>query len=169
MWSDYTSKDIARFWKHVDTSAGLFGCWLWTASTQDGYGQIAWPADEANHRLARAHRISWVLQNGEIPSGMFVCHSCDNRLCVNPSHLWLGTADDNNADMNAKGRQRHESTKPFVLRGEQTPWSKLTAKQVAEIRQLWSQGDIRQRQLADRFGVSISHICGIVNGRYWRS
>ena len=88
---------MERFWAKVDKSGD---CWLWTASkTKEGYGYFRFDG-----AMRKAHRMSWLLTNGEIPEGMLVCHTCDNPSCVNPKHLWLGTNRDNMDDMNAKGR-----------------------------------------------------------------
>ena len=86
-----------KFWKKVDKSGD---CWLWMAGKlEKGYGQFWFDG-----RTHRAHRMAWLLTNGEIPEGMCVLHKCDNPPCVNPSHLWLGTNQDNMDDMNNKGR-----------------------------------------------------------------
>lgn len=87
------------------------GCWEWTGfvAKRTGYGQ-------ARYQMGKwlAHRLAWTLTHGEIPEGMQVCHDCDNRRCVNPAHLFLGSATDNVHDMLAKGRERN----PVAERGK---------------------------------------------------
>ena len=96
-----------RFWSKVDKSAGNDACWLWTASTTHGYGQIA-TFQNGKRKIIQAHRIAWAIFNrADIPFGMFVCHHCDNPTCVNPTHLFIGTAQDNTDDMMRKGRGNH--------------------------------------------------------------
>lgn len=81
------------------------GCWEWIAGTnQYGYGLIALTVD--GRRTTRAaHRHQWIRERGPIPPGQHVMHTCDNRLCINPDHLRLGSPKDNIRDMIAKGRQ----------------------------------------------------------------
>lgn len=91
-----------RFWAKVDTSGD---CWEWTAGVDTmGYGALRVPGPRTSNKKIRASRYSWMLHNGTIPSGKHVLHTCDNRRCVNPKHLWLGSHSDNMKDMAAKGR-----------------------------------------------------------------
>jgi hypothetical protein len=91
-------QDIDRFFKKVDKTTS---CWIWTHSTNKfGHGMFSFQG-----KTLGAHRFSFQLHNGNISNGFYVCHSCDNPACVNPNHLWLGTASDNMQDMIKKGRQ----------------------------------------------------------------
>lgn len=94
-----------RFWSKVDRNGPAHPelgtrCWVWTASTAAGYGNFC----VRRPLNVGSHRFSWELSNGPIPEGLWVLHRCDNRRCVNPAHLFLGTAKDNVRDMIAKGR-----------------------------------------------------------------
>jgi hypothetical protein len=129
------------------------GCRLFLGSLDaDGYGKIC-----INYKKWLAHRLVWTITNGDIPAGIYVCHSCDVPNCINPAHLWLGTHADNMADRQAKGRQSR-------VRGEQRYWNaKLTAAQVSVIRT-----DNRvQRVIAAEHGVSRSLIGAIKQGKHW--
>ena len=87
-----------RFWSHVERGPD---CWEWTARRdKDDYGQFA----ISKGKSAVAHRVAYSLSVGDIPDGMFVCHTCDNPPCCNPEHLWIGTNQDNMDDMVRKNR-----------------------------------------------------------------
>src|SRR5712692_2995815 len=91
------------FWSRVDNIGGLFDCWKFTGFVDlRGRGYLyAWGCHQY------AHRVAWILTYGAIPTGLKVCHHCDNQGCINPIHLFLGTMADNMHDRDAKGRQAH--------------------------------------------------------------
>lgn len=141
-----------RFWSKVLKADD--GCWVWTASRdRDGYGYVG-----LGGVTRRAHRVSWSMANGNIPPGLFVCHSCDNPPCVNPAHLFLGTLADNNKDRAAKGRS---------AKGERHGQAKLTEEKVAFIRSKYAKGGVTKKSLAEQFGVDASTIGLVINGKQW--
>ena len=142
---------MERFWNKVNKQAEN-GCWEWTASVNNkGYG---WFRLDGKNR--GAHRVSWMLQHGAVPGGLFVLHRCDNPSCVNPDHLWLGTNADNMRDKVEKGRAP-------ALPGESNGQAKLTEADVIAIR-----ADHRSlRAIAAEYGVSHALIGYIKRGDHW--
>lgn len=146
-----------RFWAKVHKAGptpahrpDLGPCWVWMAGRRGGYGYI----DRRG-----AHVVSHELNVGPVPSGKMVCHACDNRGCVRPSHLFAGTAKENTQDMIVKGRN---------VSGAAVCTSKLTAEQIEEIRRRYAAGET-QVVLARAFGVRQPHISTIVRGEAWRA
>lgn len=146
-----------RFMANVSPEPNT-GCWIWDGNyhTRTGYGQIAsGGASGIVGKTLKAHRASFEMFKGPIGAGLSVCHSCDNRWCVNPDHLFLGTTAQNLDDMRRKDRH---------TRGERTPWSKLTAEQVKSI--LNETGS--SSSVSKKYGVSPALISRIRKGLIWR-
>jgi len=135
------------------------GCWLWTASFGSmGYGQIL----NDKNKIEGAHRVAYALYHGEIGNN-FVLHKCDNKPCVNPDHLFLGTQDDNVKDMDAKGRRRSNTPK-----GSKHINSKLTEDEVREIRSKYVPRIYTLQDLADEYGTAKRNIYLIITKQAWR-
>jgi hypothetical protein len=131
------------------------GCWLWQGLvTPDGYGV----AFIAGKRQA-AHRAAWMLFCNPIPPGMAICHKCDVRACVNPDHLFVGTAADNAQDRVNKDR---------TPRGERHHGAKLTANQVSLIKTMLAEDRMYMTEIARQFGVSPATIHSIKVGQTWK-
>jgi hypothetical protein len=129
------------------------GCWDWIASKCKGYGQIM-----VGKKMQRAHRVSFEIFCGPIPDQLHVCHRCDNRICINPDHLFLGTNADNTADKVTKGRQHR-------LRGTAHGMAKLTEADVLAIR---AENSATAPDLASKYGVSPEAISAIRHRRNWK-
>lgn len=180
-----------RYWARVDRNGPipahrpeLGPCWGWTGSTdRDGYGSLT-----DGVRGKRAHRISFDLHHGPIPSGQMVCHHCDNPPCSRPDHLFLGGPISNARDMVAKRRQaagarngrwqrpdraptgdRNGSrTHPERLRrGETNPAAKVTEEQVREMRGRYAAGGVTQAHLASDYGITQGIVSAILRRKLW--
>ena len=146
-----------RFWRQVERR-NEGECWPWIGSKdRAGYGGIS-EGPGGCHNL-RAHRVSWELHHGEIPDGQQVCHRCDNPPCVNPAHLFIGTAKDNKLDEMRKGRH---------IQGERQHLAKFTEAQVQEIRALYAAGGVGLRTIAKRYGASSYAVWSILKRLTWK-
>jgi hypothetical protein len=144
---------MKRFWDKVDKNGQ---CWKWKAATNaNGYGIFG-----INRGCKLAHRVSYEMAHGPIPEGLCVCHTCDNKPCVNPAHLWVGTVADNNADRDRKGRASGGG-----LKGQDHSQAKLTADDVENIRA--NEMNLTQRELGEIFGVSQTLISHIIRRKIW--
>lgn len=150
---DYTLLDSLRerFESYVDRSGGPEACHPWKGHRGVGdYGTF-----RVGKKKQKAHRVAWALTHGPIPEGKFVCHRCDNPPCCNDAHLFLGTAADNMTDKTRKGR---------APSGERNGNAKLSDAQVEEAFAMRERGAL-QREIAERFGVTQSHISALLLGQ----
>lgn len=143
-----------RFSKYVEFG-GFFDCWNWIGATSRNH-KYQWGVISIRNKTYKSSRVSWMLNRGPIPDGLHVLHRCDNGLCINPGHLFLGTPGDNVEDMDRKGRRV-----TVAHSGERHVNSKLTAAQVHEARDFIGPARI----LAERFHVTPEQINNIRRGR----
>lgn len=142
------------FWSYVDKATTPDGCWTWTGCLRRGYGDF-----KHGGRKYGAHVWSWRLANGrEVPTGLCVMHKCDNRACVRPDHLQVGTTHENMLDKVQKGRQ---------ARGESNASSKLTEDRVRYLKKNRPKGR-ELTALARIWGVSATAVREVLLGRNWR-
>lgn len=128
-------------------------CWLWTGTVNgNGYGQLS-----IAKRTVLAHVKAYTDAHGPVPTGMQVCHTCDERLCCNPAHLWAGSPAQNQYDKGAKGR---------AAKGTANAAAKLNDDAVRHIRERLARGDLH-REIAATYGVSRPIIDRIANGKAW--
>jgi hypothetical protein len=162
----YTSsnkeKRIKKFWSYAQPSTTNFyagsPCLEWMLGKSiNGYGNFWWEG-----RGWFAHRFAWELKNGHIPKNLCVLHHCDNRICIEVTHLFIGTQNENIQDKVNKNRQAQQ-------KGEAHGGAKLTNAKVLAIRKLYATGRFTQQELAYKFGLTDqSRISYIVNKKQWQ-
>ena len=153
---NYSQDMIARFWSKVNYPGNDRDCWEWLAYYNFcGYGQFF----IAKGQKISAHRFSWEFYNGPITNRLNVLHKCDNPLCCNPEHLFLGTTFDNSKDMVQKGRSARGS-----LQGN----SKLSETDVVDIKRRIKAGESNS-SIGQLYSVSPVTISGIRIGKNWNS
>ena len=163
-----------RFWRFVDKISHPKGCWLWTGNrTASGYGYFVLSGKRTARDRIVAHRMSYIWAFGEIEDvKLFVCHHCDNRLCVNPEHLFLGTAKDNTQDALKKGRLACGERSPLrvnpalIRRGSQVHCAKLTEEQVLQIRAMRACGE-KLGIIGAKFGIPFQTVHQITARKNW--
>ena len=147
----------ARFQRYVDSSGGPNVCWPWTRTIDSGGYGVA----SRNSKTDKAHRVAWEIANREsVPSNLKVLHTCDNRHCCNPKHLFIGTQQDNMDDMVNKGRSADK-------RGTNNGRAKLTEDDIREIRSLFEQGHLSQQKIESLFNVSQMTVSYIIRRKLW--
>lgn len=173
-----------RFWPKVDKAAGSDGCWIWKSTiARNGYGRC-W---DGYGSQAPAHRLSYEMAYGAVPEGLWVLHRCDVKACVNPAHLYAGTVTDNVRDAVDRGRLRIGDNHPARLRPETRPRgdahflrqhpervsgvlnpnARVGLEHVIAIRAEYEAGDVSQKSLGRKYGLSQSQISSIVRGDSW--
>lgn len=159
-----TEKQTADFWATINRG-GPDDCWLHRKPGKNGYGAFCFKLGRGIHVQVGAHILARSLTTGEWP-GPFdeTCHSCDNRACCNPAHLWLGTHKENMEDRDRKGRH-HNGERP---RGTQVWRAAFTEEQVVAIRQAYAAGLFTLQRLADQHQVSKHCIHCIVARKTWK-
>ena len=153
------------FWSRVDKRAD--GHWLWTGTAHRKHGIFYF-----NGKMDQAHRISWRLLRGDIPSGLWVLHNCPNSLCLNPDHLRLGTRADNTADAVSRGEMASGDRNSMRLHPELVPrgvkhgMAKLTDEKVLAMRLMCSNG-VSHGKISRDFGISMTSAVDAIKGRTW--
>ncbi len=162
-----TERQLRNFWSKVNKAGPTHPyepekgpCWEWTATLVNGYGRVMLPGTRNN-----AHRISFRMHS-EIPSGLYVLHSCDNRKCVNPGHLELGTYKQNANQMAARGRQHLQARPDTIIRGQDCSFALLRDSDVLEIRRLCREG-VSQTTIAAQFSVKQGTVSSIHTRKRW--
>lgn len=149
---------VDRFWNKVRFPENVDDCWEWTAyKNRSGYGVFI-----INNKTFSTHRLSWMFYNGPIDADKLVCHKCDNRSCVNPNHLFIGTYKDNTQDMINKNRQ-----KPPL--GQKNAFSTLLNSQVIEILNNVINGKYNSvSEISDHYNVGLDCIYQIFKEINWK-
>jgi len=154
-----------KFWRRVNIR-GADECWEYTGTPSQRYGKYNIKIG-GKWRLAIAHRYAYEQYYGKIPDGLYVCHSCDNPMCCNPEHLFLGTNSTNQKHAVQNGLYANVCP-PEPIRGEEHHSAKLSEDDVREIRRLYGAGAYSQDELAEKYGLAQNMIHKIVRRKSWR-
>lgn len=170
--NNYKSKTLKRIKKNITINQN--GCWIWQKS-KDRYGNIQYKG-----KNCKVHRVVYEIYFGEFNPNLYVCHKCDNGICCNPEHLFLGTQKDNMIDMARKkrstlGKKASLKVKQKMSLSQKNRWKnknyysfmKLKEKDIYKIKTMLKEG-ISQRKIADLFKISQGHVSRINLGITWK-
>lgn len=162
---------VERFWTRVDKAGPvptqcpeLGPCWIWIGTKGARCGKKRYGKLMINGQLVRTNRAAWVICNGQIPEGLCVLHRCDNPPCVNPSHLFLGTQEENAKDRHSKGRTKEPIQR---AKGHSHGMAKLTSGLVESIRKKRKSG-IFLEVIAAEFQITVTQVLRICSGKHWK-
>jgi hypothetical protein len=150
-------RDIIRFWNKVNIQEPS-KCWPFIGGVNyNGYGNF-WLDD----KIVSAHRVSWMIHNHKmIQDGLLVCHTCDNKLCCNPHHLYTGSHTDNTRDYVSR------SMPEYFNKGSRNPSAKLTVSDIEDIKILYATGKYSYSQIARIYNLSPTYPHSIIKGKRW--
>ena len=149
---------LERFLQKVDKGKEQNDCWTWTGAQVRGYGHFRMQKPDGTWTMVRAHRYAYEEFNGKFDNSLLVCHTCDNPLCVNPAHLFVGTAKDNVQDKVRKGKQH-------IIRN---PKFNNLSKEIADSIRADHKNGLSYSDLSIKYGTSKPQVCRIVLNQIWK-
>lgn len=148
-------KLIDKFWSNVQ-KGNPDECWIWIGSPSgNGYGQLRFEGV-----TYRSNVLSYLINKGNIPARMYICHTCDNPICVNPNHLFVGTPSDNAKDRQQKGRGR-------PMDGENNSNNRFTKESIIQMRSMFQKGYLCN-EIAHIFDTNPEYVRNVVKRKVWK-
>lgn len=163
--SPHGASNEERFSNHVEPEP-MSGCHLWTGALNPfGYGSFGWKMPNGRYKTVVASRFAYTLAYGEIPSGLYVCHKCNNRMCVNPDHLYAGTQKQNVDDAVRAGT--HVLARDGYNSGSRNGRARLTEDDVRRMRSEYAAGNTSYKKIAQKYGMNTAAARSAIIGETW--